>query len=152
MRKVLTFTVKGKPQAKQRPRRGHGGRFYTPQKTLDYEENVKASFLADTKLKAPIKDAPLIIRCDFYFKVPKSYTKKRKTAIKEHEELYTKKPDVDNLIKAILDGLNGVAYEDDNQVVGVTGVKHYAKNKPYTKVWICTLDKDGYGKIHKVND
>ena len=37
----------------------------------------------------------------------------------------TKKPDIDNVIKSVLDGLNGVAYEDDKQVVKLTANKYY---------------------------
>jgi Holliday junction resolvase RusA-like endonuclease len=33
---------------------------------------------------------------------------------------------VDNVVKAILDGLNGVAYHDDSQVVYVDAEKFYA--------------------------
>lgn len=36
-----------------------------------------------------------------------------------------KKPDADNILKAVLDALNGVAYEDDRQVVEVLCIKKY---------------------------
>ena len=39
----------------------------------------------------------------------------------------TKKPDVDNIIKVVLDGLNKTAYEDDKQVVKVSLEKIYTK-------------------------
>lgn len=38
-------------------------------------------------------------------------------------------PDIDNLIKAILDGLNGIAWEDDKQVVGVHAIRCKAASK-----------------------
>ena len=37
----------------------------------------------------------------------------------------TKKPDLDNVLKAVLDGLNGIAFVDDSQVVNVCMAKHY---------------------------
>ena len=40
---------------------------------------------------------------------------------------YTKKPDADNLAKAILDALNGVAYPDDAQIVTLTVRKRYGE-------------------------
>ena len=40
---------------------------------------------------------------------------------------YTKKPDADNLAKAILDALNGVAYPDDAQIVKLTVRKRYGE-------------------------
>ena len=35
------------------------------------------------------------------------------------------KPDLDKLIRAVLDGLTGVAYEDDSQVITITARKVY---------------------------
>ena len=49
--------------------------------------------------------------------------------------LPTKKPDSDNIIKIILDALNGVAYWDDSQVCRVYFDKMYAEN-PETKIII----------------
>ena len=37
-----------------------------------------------------------------------------------------KKPDIENIVKTILDALNGVAYQDDTQVASVTAVKTYS--------------------------
>lgn len=41
----------------------------------------------------------------------------KKTAMLSGELLPTKKPDIDNIVKAVLDALNEVAYRDDTQVV-----------------------------------
>lgn len=64
--------------------------------------------------------APAVVRvCVATRKVlPKSKPKK---VILERD---TFKPDIDNVIKLVLDALNGVAYDDDAQVVSVTGLKH----------------------------
>lgn len=35
------------------------------------------------------------------------------------------RPDIDKLVRAVLDGLTGVAYDDDQQVTKVTAVKEY---------------------------
>jgi Holliday junction resolvase RusA-like endonuclease len=40
----------------------------------------------------------------------------------------TGRPDLDNVIKSILDALNGVAYSDDSAVISVTAEKRYAEN------------------------
>ena len=50
----------------------------------------------------------------------------------------TKKPDIDNIIKAVLDALNGIAYKDDTQVVQVMAQKKYA-DKAFVEVAICEL-------------
>ena len=39
----------------------------------------------------------------------------------------TKKPDADNIAKAVCDALNGIACKDDSQVVDLTVRKHYSK-------------------------
>lgn len=44
--------------------------------------------------------------------------------------------DVDNVAKSVLDGLNGVAYEDDNQVVELLVRKHKVTRKEEERVEI----------------
>lgn len=39
----------------------------------------------------------------------------------------TKKPDIDNVIKVIADALNGVAYDDDKQIIDVSARKVYSE-------------------------
>lgn len=39
------------------------------------------------------------------------------------------RPDIDKLSRAVLDGLTGVAYEDDEQVVKLTAIKEYGENE-----------------------
>ncbi|MGU8281019.1 RusA family crossover junction endodeoxyribonuclease [Clostridium perfringens] len=63
-----------------------------------------------------------------YYKIPKSYTKKRVQVIREGLEKPTKKPDADNIAKIILDSLNGVAYKDDSQIVDIRIIKKYTED------------------------
>jgi Holliday junction resolvase RusA-like endonuclease len=39
----------------------------------------------------------------------------------------TKKPDLDNLAKSVLDALNGVIYQDDSQIVSLHMTKVYSQ-------------------------
>ena len=41
-------------------------------------------------------------------------------------ETPTGRPDVDNYAKAVMDALNGIAYNDDSQVACLTSRKQYA--------------------------
>ena len=77
--------------------------------------------------KPPLEGA-LSIDIKFYFPIPKSYTKKKKTEIQNGTLKYVKKPDIDNCIKSILDGLNELAFKDDNQVFEVYAIKKYSEN------------------------
>ena len=70
---------------------------------------------------------PLIVHLNFYFKPPKSYTKKKLKLIEEGKLLYTKLPDADNLAKSVLDSCNKLLFKDDAQIVSLTSSKHYGK-------------------------
>jgi Holliday junction resolvase RusA-like endonuclease len=59
------------------------------------------------------------------YPIPKSATKASLAAIQAGRILPKRKPDIDNVLKVVLDSLNGIAYKDDSQVVMVTGRKIY---------------------------
>lgn len=69
---------------------------------------------------API-DGPVAVRLDFVMPRPKSTPKTRATPAA------TKKPDLDKLIRAILDAVTAVAWHDDSQVVSVVASKRLAE-------------------------
>ena len=56
----------------------------------------------------------------------------------------TTKPDLDNLVKAVLDALNGVAFDDDSKVAEIFAQKLYAP-EPYVEVKISSYDQGGIG-------
>ena len=60
-------------------------------------------------------DGPIAIDAAFYFNRPKS-------AKRQHP---TVKPDLDKLVRAILDALTGVIWRDDSQVVFIEARKSY---------------------------
>ncbi len=121
---TISFTVPGKPQGKARPRfDGRSGRAYTPKNTRAYEETVRACFLRayrSTRLSGEIE---AVITAQF--SVPKNVSKFKRAAMLDGRINPTMKPDADNIIKAILDALNGYAYRDDAAVTKVTAVKRY---------------------------
>lgn len=115
--------VIGKIRGKARPRicRGHT---FTPKDTIQYEKLVRECYKQQDGryLEGSIK--ALIIA---YYKIPKSYSKKRVQAIMYGLEKPTKKPDADNIGKIILDSLNGIAYKDDSQIVDLRIIKQYTE-------------------------
>lgn len=119
---VCKFTVPGTPQGKGRPRVTKYGTF-TPEKTKQYEELVRWSWRA-AKCK-PLANQPLEVLVYAYFTPPKSASKKKQNAMLGAP--YMHKPDADNIAKAILDALNGIAYADDSAVVSLTVEKFYAE-------------------------
>lgn len=68
-------------------------------------------------------EEPIEINLYIHISPAKSTTKKEYNRIIGH--CHTKKPDLDNCVKAILDGLNGVAYRDDSTIARMSAVKRW---------------------------
>lgn len=108
---MINLEIIGKPQGKARARTYYNFKLkkyltYTPNQTVSYENWVKFNFLNNYKNFTIYKE-PLQVQIDCYF----IKNKNNKT------KYPTKKPDLDNIAKIILDSLNLLAYQDDKQVV-----------------------------------
>ena len=99
---------------------------YTPKKTRNYEQTVRLEYERQVGHTFP-KDAALAMEISIFKPIPKSMTKKNRALIAAQTLRPGKKPDVSNVIKSIEDGLNGVAYHDDNQIVDQRGTEWYAE-------------------------
>lgn len=120
----VIFSVYGEVVPKGRPRFTRQGRTYTPKKTMTYEAEVAMMAKAAMGDKEPTK-LPVWVYIYVNLPVPQSYSKKRAEACLSGSERPTKKPDIDNAIKSILDGMNGVVYKDDCQIVSLHAYKRY---------------------------
>ena len=125
----IMFTVYGHPVAKGRPRFSTRGKFpvaYTPEKTKTYETEVgmmaKAAMGASQALEGALEAFIYIT-----FPVPASYSKKRTEACLNNTEKHTKKPDLDNVVKICLDGMNGIVFKDDSQITSIHATKVYGE-------------------------
>ena len=120
------FEVPGDIVGKERPRVNmYTGRVYTPGKTKDYEFLVQQYF----KIKYPsnkMLEGRLKIDIIAYLKIPKSTSKVKMQEMLENKISPTKKPDVDNIAKSILDAMNGFVFKDDNQVSKISVEKRFA--------------------------
>jgi Holliday junction resolvase RusA-like endonuclease len=123
----IHFTV---PQVagKGRPRFARQGTFvktYTDSKTLTYEKSIQTY-----AKQAMGSTSPLIGAVAAYIHIrvpiPKSYAKALRNACIQGLARPTKKPDIDNVVKAIFDGMNGIVYLDDKQVVDLFVTKKYS--------------------------
>lgn len=127
---IQTFTIPGDPVGKGRPRFGRtksgGVHTYTPDKTAKYEALVRRCWIDYGCDSYGGKQVYVYINA--YFPIPKSYSGRRVAQIRAFDERPAKKPDCDNIVKSVLDALNGYAYIDDKQVVDVRCVKRYAKS------------------------
>lgn len=134
----VTFTIPGPPQGKARARTFYNpalGRMQsiTPDKTILYENLIKACYQKEAGGVFFPKGTPVLVLIRADFDIPKSATKKARSEMMVGTILPTKKPDADNVIKTVLDALNGVAYHDDTQVTNIMFIKQYItdeKNAP----------------------
>ncbi len=125
---MLKFDIPGVPVGKGRPRAARSGRhirLYTPEKTASYE-GVIALTARQAMAGACLLEGPLATSLDIRLPIPQSWSARKQAAALAGTEHPTKKPDVDNVIKAIFDALNGVVWDDDTQVVQVMVRKRYA--------------------------
>lgn len=127
MSKII-FEIFGVPTAKGRPRFARAGRFirtYTPDKTRAYESNVLAQALQH-RPQEPI-DTAISVDLTFYLPIPASMQKKHQAIAGSKTIGVTKKPDLDNLIKAAIDPLNGVFWTDDSRITHNNSRKLYSR-------------------------
>ena len=117
----FTFEVPGPPIPKQRPRRGKQGQWYTPKRTKDYEQQVAwEARAAGIKLDP---DACYKLTLDLY--------------------LSTKKRDHDNILKSVMDGLDGLDGWNDRQVWGLSIQPHTVKDAGEEKAVVTLKEVDG---------
>ena len=132
---IYEFEVPGKVIGKGRPRlNSYTGVVYTPTKTKDYESLVEQYFL----LKYPrfkILEGRIKVSIIAYFSIPKATKKSDINEMLDNNISTTKKPDIDNIIKAVLDSMNKFAFKDDNQITKLEVEKKYAlEDKIYIKI------------------
>jgi Holliday junction resolvase RusA-like endonuclease len=143
MGKEFTFVVPGEPKGKGRPifsKRGNHVNVRTPPATKDYEEKVAWCFYEQCGTYEYEKDVPLSMDVTAYFAIPKSVTKAKRSQMLSCDLKVTKRPDFDNILKIIADGLNMIAYHDDSQLTNVSFRKLYSDNPRV----IVTLKEDNY--------
>lgn len=123
----VTFVVEGiKPYGKQSVRFTKKGFSYIPKETRDYQNIVKHSFLEQTTLqerKFLLEQDNLSVDVVAMFSPPKSYSVTKKNRLLNTP--YNKKPDADNILKALLDAINGIAFTDDAVISRITINKIY---------------------------
>lgn len=113
-KKKHTQIYLSRPQVKQRPRMTRRGKAYTPIKT-HLAENVIGEGWTGPKFDGPI-----------YMEVVFDKNSSVVTVGILEDDEYPPSPlrgDIDNYLKLVMDGLNGIAYEDDNQIRLVKAVK-----------------------------
>ena len=126
---TVKFVIPGEPKGKGRPRVERKGGFVhtrTPDDTIVYENLVKTVYYQQCQRTQFPKGVPLEVRVMAYYSIPQSESNKRQKLMEQHKLRPMKKPDVDTVVKIILDSLNKIAYHDDAQVVDCIFRKFYS--------------------------
>jgi len=118
----MTIEIEAPPIPLKRPRAAKTG-FYDPQ----YQAKKNFAFEVLSKItnkNLPI-DSPIKLKLDFYFKIRKSWSKKKQKALLNQHHFST--PDLSNLIKFIEDALNNVIWKDDSLICEITASKKWCE-------------------------
>lgn len=133
----IVFSVPGLPKAKGRAKSSSRigtdksgkqrvfTRHYTPEETIVYENLVRLAAQESMRGAAPF-ERPIALTVAIYLPIPQSWSKKKQEKARVGAVGATKKPDADNVLKALKDGMNGVVYVDDARITDVTLQKRYA--------------------------
>lgn len=138
---TVAFLVPGQPQGKGRPRVGKVAghvRMFTPPKTESYEALI-ALFAHQAMQGRPLITGPVTVALQIGFAIPASWSKKKRAQAEQGAIHPTTKPDVDNVLKAVCDAINGVVWVDDVQVVALAVRKFYGAS-PGLRVLVSPLE------------
>ena len=114
----VTFTIPGRPFAKQRHRVGSFGgkaRAFNTKDNERFEDVVRS--VAASLFPVPI-EGPVRLTVEAVFAPAESWSKKKRAGALGQP--HTQKPDLDNVAKAAKDGLNRIAWHDDSQVAALS--------------------------------
>lgn len=138
MSNKLKLCIPGKPIAAARPRVTRSGRAYLPKRTKEAKKKVADFARAHIPNAQPIEGAvSIVIR--FYFAPPKTRYKEKLGGTPR-----PKKPDIDNLIKTVLDGLTAAdVWLDDNLVIDISALKLYSNNNEDERTEVEIIDLGG---------
>lgn len=129
---TLNVTPKPLPRARLTARKGYVASYYTrdTQDIFDDYENAILTALNEQGLTSSqvidkISNTCQFITLDvvFYMPIPSSWSKKRKSEANRHP--HVSKPDLDNLVKLILDRAEGILFDNDNKIAEINARKVY---------------------------
>lgn len=117
---MIDIVFYGTPIGKARPRFGRtkSGNVvtFTPQKTRNFERDLRA--LAQVAMTGKtVLEGAVRVSVKVYF------------AHKTKTGWHVSRPDLDNIIKAVLDSLNGIVFDDDSAVCELLATKEYGEER-----------------------
>lgn len=130
---ALDVAIQGSPVAKGRPRITMSGHAFTPQKTRYAHESLTLKL--SVHRPRVLLSGPIDLELGFTMPIPASTSKARARGL--DGQPHTNKPDIDNLVKLVLDAMNGLIITDDATVWRLSCSKVYGL-EPSTRisVWL----------------
>lgn len=133
--------VAGSPISKLRHRyavAGHGGSArrvqYTPAATAAWERQVGLQVQCLRQPPRALLEGPLAVSLEFTLPIPASWSRGRREAA--HGRWHATRPDLDNLVKAVKDGLSGLVYADDRSIARIEAAKRYGEQPGvHVRIW-----------------
>ena len=128
----LSIVIPGNPIAQSRPRLRRTGKFVSVYDPDRKEKELLISYVQEEigKHFQPI-EKPISINITFHMPMLSTWSPPRKQ--KSEGLIHIKRPDLDNLLKYILDSLNGILYSDDSQIYEINTRKIYS-SEPKTVI------------------
>lgn len=123
---IFQFIYHGTPRGQERPRFG-GYRAHKSDEARAYENAIAVAYKIAAGGRKPLEE-PVGVRIAAGYPIPESDSRKRQGEKSAGRIWPTKKPDIDNVVKAVLDALNGLAWGDDKQVCFISAYKQYAQH------------------------
>lgn len=130
---IIQLAIPGEPQGKQRAKAARIGKgptayikTYTPEKTVNYETYIKELFAIKYPDFIPV-ESELKMELQAWLMIPASASKKKRKLMQDLALKPGKRPDVDNVLKVVMDALEKLAYKNDSQIVEAHLYKFYAE-------------------------
>jgi Holliday junction resolvase RusA-like endonuclease len=134
----LTIVIGGAAVPKGRPRMTRRGHTYTPEATRNHERTVGGAARAAMAGRPPITGA-VKLAAVFELPIPQSWSERKRGDAITGAVLPAARPDLDNFVKALLDGINGIVVRDDGLITDLHARKRYSVD-PKTVVTVTPLD------------
>jgi Holliday junction resolvase RusA-like endonuclease len=143
---LIEFIIPGKAVAWQRPVTfmGKDGlrHMHTADESRAYQ-NLVALACRDAMNGQALIELPVALEVQVTLAIPASKSQKWQAEARHGERMPTTRPDIDNILKSVKDGLTGVAWRDDAQVCRETISKQYGL-APQVEVRIETMMAKGH--------
>jgi Holliday junction resolvase RusA-like endonuclease len=145
---MITFTIYGDIVAQQRPKFARIGKYiqtYDPKPCKEYKKVVQLfanQAVAQQKGFVPY-EGPVEVVVWFFFAIPKSYSMAKRMDAANGRIRPTGRPDLDNLVKGVMDAVNGILWKDDSIVVALHTKKYYTAGKERVWMGVKGIDEKG---------